>query len=447
MKKSALFFLLAANFLAMFTATLIFARSASGAGPSETVLHRFKGTGRGANDAGFPYASLVTDQKGNLYGTSFVGGSGTCDQGGTNIGCGTVFEVSPPTTKGGSWTEHVLYSFLNGNDGSFPHGSLVFDPQGNLYGTTYGGGSSFCGVIFQLAPPPKQGDPWTQTVLYTFTGGADGAASYSGLVRDRGGNLYGTTSGNGQFSGGTAFQLSPPVTKGGPWTETTLYAFGSKSDDATGPVGNLVFGKGGRLYGTSATSASGGSGTVFRLIPPKTKGGAWSDEVLYRFQGGNDGKGPGWGVIFDASGNLYGTTLDGGDISACGGVGCGSAFRLAPPSGKGSWTETKLYSFKGSSDGQGPLGRLIFDSKGNLYGTTFEFGSGKGGGTVFELTPPAKQGDPWTETTLHAFAGGKDGSSPRAGLIFGKGGALYGTTSQTNANSTWGNGTAFKIVP
>lgn len=434
---------LTTGLLALLAATLIFPCIALAAAPAERPIHHFRGALNG--DGAAPDASLVADRQGNLYGTTAAGGTGKCF-GRDDVGCGTVFELSPPATRGDAWTETVLYSFKPGSDGVAPTATLIFDPQGNLYGTTTSSGTD-CGTVFKLAPPTTEGDPWTLSVIYTFTGGTDGCLPSGGLVRDKAGNLYGATIERGGFGEGTAFQLTPPTTKGGAWTETTLHSFSDTNGDGAYPVGNLILGNGGDLYGvTYQGGGSGQNGAVYRLT--KARGGAWSEELLHSFKGGSDGKYPLASLVFDGSGNLYGITNLGGSLSACGGYGCGTVFRLARPQTKGPWTKTVLYNFVNGSDGADPLGGLVFDRKGNLYGTTsYTGGYGNGRGAVFELSPPAKQGDPWTETTLHDFTGGRDGSTPRASLIFGKGGALYGTTALTNEGNRVGNGTVFKIVP
>ena len=367
------------------------------------------------------------------------------------------------------WKESVLYSFQGIPDGQLPVGSIVFDSAGNLYGATTDGGSASCksaaqcGTIFQLARPAKKGAAWTETVLYVFKGNAynDGASPAGGLVMDVAGNLYGTTAyggtGNcvllGALMGcGTVFELSPPVQKGGAWTEAVLYSFPTSKQGYL-PNGDLVFDKTGNLYG--ATEFGGGKGTscnpfyqycgtVFELSPPKEKGGAWKEKVLHSFKGNKsgqasgDGANPNGGLILDSSGALYGTTYFGGDNKkgtcdgGAGGTGCGTVFMLNPPAKKGvPWTETVLHRFQGGSkDGANPAARVIFDSKGNLFGTT-HFGPQNGFGTVFEVAKPAVNSQPWTEKLLYRFTNGNDGGYPTAGVTFGLSGSLYGTTSNT----------------
>ena len=394
---------------------LMFAGSALASGAAETVIYSFQDGGDGAH----PLAGLVADH-GNLYGTTSNGGGGPCTG-----GCGTVFQLTP--SQGDTWTETLLYTFQGGNDGVAPEASLIFDAAGNLYGTTVVGGSAGVGTVFQLAP---QGGSWVETVLYNFTGGSDGAYPVAPLVFDTVGNLYGTTLFGGPRNAGVVFRLAPPAQQGGAWTETVLHTFGL-GNDGIDPMAGLILDKRGALYGTTY------DGLVFKLTPPAPGHTTWTERVLYRFTGGgNNGSEP-CSLIAGSNGVLYGTTNLGGSHANA-----GTVFQLTPaPSGK--WTEATLYSFTGGTDGGLACGRLVADRAGNLYGTT----SGNGQnipGTVFQLTPPAQQGGVWTETTLHDFAGGQDGLSPAGGVIFGKGGALYGTTA---AGGLPGGGTVYQVVP
>jgi uncharacterized repeat protein (TIGR03803 family) len=273
----------------------------------------------------------------------------------------------------------------------------------------------------------------------------------SGLILDGAGNLYGTTVYGGVYiAGGTVFELPP---KGGGWTEKVLLSFGNGTDGIL-PTGGLIFDKAGNLYGTTSLggnlSCSEGCGTVFELMPQK--GGGWTEKVLHEFTG-NDGELPEAGVVF-AAGNLYGTTVFGG--SAC--AGCGTVFELIPQKG-GNWTEKVLHSFRDNrKDGYEPTAGVLLDAKGNVYGTTYYGGSGTcketngvGCGTVFELLSAA--GGRWTEKLLHAFSNnGKDGVGPSAGLIVDASGNFYGTTyyggngTCKDTNGT-GCGTVFEIKP
>jgi uncharacterized repeat protein (TIGR03803 family) len=352
------------------------------------------------------------------------------------------------------WKEKVLYSFQGGTDGILPVGRMVFDKAGRLYGATTDGGAytcapTQCGTVFQLAPPAKAGDPWSETVLYIFKGNAsgDGNTPAGGLVMGDSGRLYGTTAYGGTGSCvllggtvgcGTVYELSPPAEKGGAWTETVLYSFQS-GDDGYLPSGDLVFDQAGNLYGATQYGGGGGAGncnpfyqfcgTIFELSPPKTKGGAWTEQVLYSFKGGTDGANPNGGLLLNAEGMIFGTTQFGGNqlCQTAGGTGCGTAFALVPSRKKaGGWSERMLHRFQAGKDGAGPDGNMVWGARGNLYGTTF--GGGNENGTVFRLTPPA-HGDGWTEQLVHIFksCGSQDGCSPGSGPMFDSSGNLYGT--------------------
>jgi hypothetical protein len=311
------------------------------------------------------------------------------------------------STASAEWKEKVLYSFQSGTDGAYPAGGVVFDKQGNLYGATQQGGGTncspmaACGTVYQLAPPVKQGDPWTETVLHVFQGKQqnDGEFPSGGVIADALGNIYGTSSYGGtgdcillgiKGGCGTVFELSPPQSKGGKWTYTILYSFKGGKDGYL-PFGDLVFDGAGNLYG--ATFFGGGKGTtcdpyyqycgtVFKLSLPKSKGGKWTEKVLHSFAGGTDGANPNGGLALDSKGNVYGTTNIGGyEGGQCGTVGCGTAFELKPPTQKGgAWTEKQLHTFAGGNDGAVPVAGMILDSNGNLYGITV--------GTLFRLAPP-----------------------------------------------------------
>jgi uncharacterized repeat protein (TIGR03803 family) len=402
----------------------------------------------------------------------------------------------------------VLYRFNGGSDGDYPSASMIADKAGNLYGTTTLGGSSpncasGCGVVFQLSPPAKPGDAWTETVLYSFQGGDDGASPEAPLIGDEAGNLYGSTSegGDGNCANvelvgcGTVFELVRPTTPGGAWTENVLYRFqgvpsGRGNGDAAWPNG-LVFDRAGNLYGMAYdgghcfTDETGTYcyGGAFRLKRPASPEGTWNEKVIYRFRGPS---GSPASAIFDKAGNLYGTAPGGA-------YGFGGVFRLEPPTKRGgAWTEVSVYDFQGGSDGAFPLPGLVFDAAGNLYGASLGTGYGysnifelspvhvgawsqsvlynfilvkngyiptvgpilgengdlycttsEGGqfgkGVVFQLVPPVMQGSAWTESVLYNFLGGSDGFAPQGGLTFGKGHALYGTTP-AGGNTTCDNG-------
>ncbi len=306
-------------------------------------------------------------------------------------------------------------------------------------GMVYIGSSDYLFRAFTVSPIPPN-----EHVLYSFQGGADGQTPAGGVVFDKQRNLYGAT------ETGTVFQLAPPVKNGDPWTETVLYTFLGKSNNNDGlqPSGGLVIDSAGNLYGVTAYGGTGGCillgipygcGTVYELSPPQQKGGQWTETILYSFQSGNDGYFPLDNLTFDRAGNLYGSTIfGGGKGTTCDvfyGGNCGTAFKLSPPKQKGGdWTERVLHSFAGGSDGAYPYGGLVLDSKGALYGATSIGGdeSGEcrspGCGTVFKLRPPTKKGGPWAEEILHRFKG-SEGATPGAGVIFGTDGNLYGPAS------------------
>jgi uncharacterized repeat protein (TIGR03803 family) len=321
------------------------------------VLHSFTGSD-GAN----PYAGLIFDTAGNLYGTTLNGGGSHRE--------GTVFKLK--RNSDGSWTESVLYSFChltNCADGFVPNSRLIFDAAGNLYGTA-GGGAYGVGAVFKLTP--NSDGSWTESVLYSFAG-ADGDGPFAGLIFDAAGNLYGTTVGGGAHRRGIAFKLTP--NSDGSWTESVLYSFCSLTNCADGsyPHGCLIFDSAGNLDGT--TQQGGGAhrrGTVFKLAP--NADGSWTESVLHSFQSGN----PFDGLTLDAAGNLYGTTSQGGPADG------GAVFKLSPQS-DGSWGYSVLRFFYGKP-ALSPYAGVLLDNVGNLYGTTLNCGSGCQG-VVFEITP------------------------------------------------------------
>jgi uncharacterized repeat protein (TIGR03803 family) len=349
----------------------------------------------------------------------------------------------------------VLYSFkATGIDGNLPEAGLIFDSNGALFGTTTTGdvGAGNNGTVFKLKPPSAGQTLWTEKVLHSFTGApGDGSDPVAGLIFDNNGALYGTTAGGGTNGGnGTVFKLmplTPPATK---WTETVLYSF-MGGNDGRDPVAGLIFDSKGALYGTPQLGGTGICstpptkdicGTVFKLKPPVPPATNWTEKVLYSFQGGSDGYMPMAGLILNSNGALFGTTQLGG-----GSANSGTVFKLKPPVPPATtWTEKVLYSFKGGSDGAQPFAGLIFDSSGALYGTT-GFGGGlpvPDAGTVFKLKPPVPPATNWTETVLKRFPGGFGLHEPRAGLIFDSKGALYGTTYEGGASN---EGTVFKETP
>jgi uncharacterized repeat protein (TIGR03803 family) len=386
-----------------------------------SVLYTFTGLG----DGGFPTAGLVRDDEGNLYGTTSTGGDlSACT---SNPGCGVVFKLSP----GG--TQTILHRFTGGADGAefFNDSTLIRDAAGNLYGTTGAGGdltgcNGFgCGVVFRVDPAGNE------TVLYTFTGGADGNAGGEAttLVRDEAGNLYGTTNAGGDLSVcndgcGVVYKVDPAG------RETVLHTFTGGADGGNPAFGPLVRDRAGNIYGVTGD-------TVFKLAPPAYSGGTWEETVLYTFTGGADGTNPLAGLIRDESGNLYGAAANGGSR------GYGLVFKIEP-----AGEETVLYAFTGGADGADPYGRLIRGEKGEIYGTTLFGGNVNtapcfGCGVVYKVDLAGK------ETVLHTFTGGADGGAPYAGLISDPKGNLYSTTNSgglTGGCYGYGCGVVFKLT-
>jgi uncharacterized repeat protein (TIGR03803 family) len=355
-----------------------------------SVLYSFTGSPDGA----YPYAGLVRDAKGNLYGTTYFGGASSY---------GTVFKLNSKDK------ETVLYSFAGGG---YPYDALL-DVNGQLYGTTYSGGASNFGTVFKVNQSGKE------TVLHSFAGSPDGEYPFAGLVRDANGNFYGVTILGGRFGNGVVFKLD----KAG--KETLLYTFTGGADGGV-PLyyGSLVMDAAGNLYGTTQGGGAG-FGTVFKVTP---KG---KETVLHSFAGPPDGAAPFASLVRDDKGNLYGTALGGTS-------GNGVVFKV-DKAGK----ETLLYTFSGGADGGNPFEGLVLDTKGNLYGTT-EVGGASGLGTVFKVSSQGK------ETVLHSFTGGANGRIPFTALIRDTKGNLYGTTEQggdITCNPPYGCGTVFKLTP
>ena len=375
-----------------------------------SVLHSFKGT-----DGIDPQGDLLRDVAGNIYGTTSAGG----------LKYGVVFKLDA-TDK-----ETVLYTFKGGADGGSPRAGLVRDASGNFYGTTYsGGGATGDGVVFKLTGH-------TETVLHSFSG-PDGAHPTGALIRDKSGNLYGTTfyGGTAACSCGTVFKINSTG------TETVLYSF-TGSADGKFPAGKLFLDGVGNLYGTASEGGfvncdnlTDGCGVVFKISP---SGG---ETVLYTFDGDslskNDGGAPLAGLVRDSLGNFYGTAFFAGDPSrACAlNRGCGVVFALSK-----TGVESVLYTFTAGTDGANPEGNLVRDAAGNLYGTTKIGGQGTGFvgyGTVFKLDSTG------AETILYSFTGTNDGAGPVAGLVLDSAGNLYGTAA---FGGSFGHGVVFKVTP
>ena len=368
------------------------------------VLYSFMG----GSDGETPDAGLIMDSSGNLYGTTMYGGNEY----------GTVFKLAP------DGTESVLHAFAPYLDGSNPEAKLLADKAGNLYGTTSAGGDKGSGTVFKLAPDGSE------TILYSFCtqqNCADGSDPVAELIADKHGNFYGTTwTGGSDFASGTVFELAPDG------EEKVLHSFTNENGDGALPEAGLLADKAGNLYGTTCYGGEAGFGTVFKLAPDGT------ETVLHAFEGTSDGAYPQATLIADGSGNFYGTTSEGGATgTGCPKDGCGTIFKLAPDG-----TETILHVFTGApADGAKPLGVLIADKTGNLYGTT-EIGGRSFNcyldcGIVFRISSVGK------EAILHTFTSGRNGDWPAAGLIRGNG-YLYGTTTGQGEYPV-GNGNVFKL--
>jgi uncharacterized repeat protein (TIGR03803 family) len=292
-----------------------------------TALHSFVGF---PSDGALPTAPVAIGGGGVLYGTTSIGGnSATCFVSPKSThpsGCGTVFQLTPPATAGGPWTESVLYNLAGSEDGPGPN-AVVIGRGGVLYGSTYLGGTGACfdgcGSVFSLTPPASPGGTWTEAVLGDFAGGSDGA-NPSAVAIGSGGVLYGTTNSGGASIHGTVFSLAPPASPGGAWTYATLHSFAGLAGDGAAPTAPVVIGKGGLLYGTTTEGGPANAGTLFRLAPPASPGGAWTETVLHRFTGGDDGADPVAGLVISRNGALYGTTSGGGASGA------GTVFVLRP---------------------------------------------------------------------------------------------------------------------
>jgi uncharacterized repeat protein (TIGR03803 family) len=409
--------------LAVVTITLfvILALAPSAGAQTYKVLYTFTGGPDGAQ----PNEVLIFDGAGNLYSNTVYGGT---------YGAGTVFKLSP--NPDGSWTESVLYSFTGGSDGRSPNlGGLVFDTAGNLYGTCHDGGKYGGGVLYKLAPNPD--GTWTQTVIHQFKGRNDGSSPFGAPVFDKAGNLYGTAPGAGHFGYGTVFKLTPSPDD--QWTYDVIHQFADKP--AWGPWVGLFPDAAGNLYGTTRNDWQSGQGcsnpplecgTVYKMTPAPD--GKWTFKVIHRFSGGKHGADPGTeGLVSDSEGTLYGGT------EKQGAYGHGLVFKLTPtPDGK--WSYRILHQFHGQTDGGNPIGRLVRNEAGNVYGTTI-FGGAYGQGVVFKLTP--NPDGSWGFTVVYTFTG-SEGAAPVGGLTLDDAGNLYGAAQLGGA---YGAGVVYEITP
>jgi uncharacterized repeat protein (TIGR03803 family) len=377
---------------------------------TETVLHNFCPDGQyySCSDGAIPEGRL-TRHHGKLYGTTYNGGP---------FGNGTVFELSP--TNSGGWNETVLHSFSGGTDGGNPlYSYVVFDRAGNLYGTASSGGTNGYGLVFELS---REDSNWAETVLYNFANGVDGAYPVQGLIMDKVGDLYGTTANGGH--GAFVFELSPSA---GGWSEKVIY--GPVNDGYSGLISDTA----GNIFGVSTEDKGQNNlhiNKAFKLSP--NGDGSWNSAMIHRFKDDIDPFGT---LVVDKAGSLYGTSFAGGA------AGLGMVFKLS--AGKKGWTTNVLYSFNGyPKDGANPVGGIVFDAVGNIYGTTVNGGKHGGNGTVYELVAPVDKTG-YKEKVLWSF-NGLDGSEPDDSLVLDNEGNLYGTTA---AGGSRGYGVVFEVTP
>jgi uncharacterized repeat protein (TIGR03803 family) len=381
---------------------------------TEKILYNFTA----GSDSSTPSNGLIL-HGGSLYGATDGYGTG-------QRGPGAIFELTPGAD--GNWTETTLYDFKGGTDGSIPVGNLTFDGAGNIYGSTYSGGTgtcknrTTCGTVFELTP---SSNGWTESILYSFPG--DASAFPNGVTSDSLGNLYGTVVG---YSPDPGFVFELKHLTSGEWKEGALYQFDT-TDGANSEAG-LTY-RAGEFYGTTHGGGSFGFGAVFKLTPAGD--GSWTETVLYNFTGGDDGGIPATGVVFDATGNIYGTTEAYGSLTG------GTVFSLTPSNG--IWTETVIHNFGAGCDGVLPNSLAM--EKGDLYGTTITGYCGSYG-IAFKLT---NSNGVWTETVLHTFTGGLDGSGPSGALVVDSEGNLFGATGYGGSGSLCygGCGVVFEIIP
>ena len=415
----------------LFTGMLLATILAAPAARAQTfhVIYTFTGS----QDGGLPSGAMAIDRSGALYGTTET----------SRTGAGTVYKLAP---RGSGWILTPLYDFSGGSDGELPVAGVIFGPDGSLYGTTLAGGVlrgcpgngyNGCGVVFQLQPPSSACKsaicPWHETVLYSFAGGTDGWNPWDGVTFDQAGNLYGTTyyggSSNCTYGGcGIVFKLTH---SGGQWTKSTLYGFASGNDGAS-PMGGVTFNSSGNLYGSTTEGGTGncrsGCGTIFSLTPSN---GGWAEQVIYSFQGGSDGGYPTANLISDTTGNLYSVIGANSDSDA-------PVFELT--SSNGNWSFNSIYQVLGGGNS------LVMDAADNLYGTSGD-GGADGLGLVFKLTP---SGGGWLYTDLHDFTGfDEDGFYPNGGVALDVNGNIYGTASQGGnlSDCYTGCGVVWEITP
>jgi uncharacterized repeat protein (TIGR03803 family) len=325
-------------------------------------------------------------------------------------------------------------------DGEFPMGGVTFDAEGNLVGLAALGGVDDNGTIYRLSPPAQPGFPWTSTTLHLFPGPPGGESPESKATLAPSGKIFGTTYEGGEHNLGSVFAAFPPPTPGTPWPVRILHSFGGTPQDGIQPNAGLLPVGGGGFLGVTSAGGLFGRGVVYELTPPAAPGEAWSERVLYAFRPLPDAAFPLGDLVRDAEGNLYGNALLGGSANF------GAVYRVSPPAGPGlPWTETVIHSFN-SDNGSSPSGPLIIDDDGSLIGTA-SGGGPRQGGTVFRLTPPAQPGDPWSHEILFAFDGGRTGGSPESGVKMDRQGRLWGTAANGGNGGPNFGGVLFVLTP
>jgi uncharacterized repeat protein (TIGR03803 family) len=406
--------------------------TSAGAEPSRATMkaiHNFV-----AGSTGTPQSGVVLGHYGVVYGNTFD----------------AIYSLTPQAGSG--WIYAVLYAFVPAVSGPGENG-LAIDEHGVLYGTTRAGGGGTgcggygCGTVFSLTPPATRGGAWTENTIYSFTGGTDGATPSGGVLVGSGPVLYGTTSAGGSMGFGAVFSLTAAGTS---WTEETLFSFPGGSNGGANPAGYLAIDGSGTLYGTTQSSQPS-NGTAYSLKPPSAPGGAWTETVIYVFSAPGEEEQPSGGVLVgrvSCGTVLYGTVANGGTANA------GAIYSLTPAVEQGPWTETLLYSFP---EQRYPLerpvgpGPLSWGRGGILYGATYNAGQYEEG-SVFALKPPTAPGEAWAYEHLWSFGGNSSGGinpgyfANSETLAVGANGLIYGTTS-SYAFSTSYFATVFVVRP
>jgi uncharacterized repeat protein (TIGR03803 family) len=374
----------------------------------ELNLYNFSG-----NDGFVPAGALTFAGNGNFYGATFFGG--TADR-------GIVFELS--RTASGT-QETVLHNFQGGSsDVQNPSGRLLLTADGRIFGTATGAGLGY-GAVYELIP---SGGTWVYTILHFF--GTGETPIDAGVIIDKTGNLYGETSGGGQFGYGTIYELQSTSTG---YKYVRLYSFDQNAGSF--PTGGLIFDRAGNLYGTTINGGPNLLGTVFEL--KRKSNGTWTEDMLYTFQNSSDGVSPEGDLVFDSSGNLFGTTAYGGDQACANDIGCGEVYELSPSGGV--WTKTTLHTFTDTPDARAPNAGLAIDRSGNLFGTTNDGGTA-GTGSLFEISPTSSG---WTETVLYSFTDGVDGGFVTSPVTLDLEGNIFGVTA---SGGRGGDGVAFAFM-